>query len=66
MKKIIIVYVAIFAAIVVLYFILAAALTAGGKCPKYINLMPGITGPGFPERHNPQWYIFCPFSEKVY
>lgn len=49
------------------YFAIAGVLTIGGVCPKYINLMPRVVGPDFPaDKGTPVWYIFCPFSDKVY
>ena len=63
MKKFLI----IIAVLVGAYFVIAGALKVSGVCSKSINLMPGIVGSGSPEdKGMPAWYIFCPFSKKVY
>lgn len=45
-----------------IYFIIGGTLKVSKLCPKYIDFMPKIGGQDFSKI----WYIFCPFSEKIY
>ena len=53
------------------YFILAGILTVTGVCPKSINFMPKVVGPGVSDikgQNDPNFWnrLFCPFAEKTY
>lgn len=60
-KKVLIIIVVLIAT----YFIVAGVLTISGICPKYIDLMPKVKVIE-PDFRGAVWYIFCPFSGKVY
>ena len=61
-KKIVIVIVVL----VVGYFAIAGILTVTGVCPKNIDLMPQVVGPGIPARNLSPLVLFCPFAGKSY
>ena len=56
----------VIAVAIVAYFVIAGALTLGGICPKYKNLMPRVVSPGEEIQGEPFWHAFCPFRDKVY